>query len=235
MITTIREHTFFRGPLRPSSYVVDLGANRGEFAREIVRRYGVSCVAVEPTAELARGIAGDGVRVRQVAIADHPGDLLLYVAENPEASSVVVGADQAVRTETVPGVPLAALLEQEKIGSVALAKVDIEGAELGMFMHTPDEVLRRFAQFTVEFHTFTGALAEGDVRRISARLRGLGFDAIRFSAGDHNWLFFNPDRCGVHGPELLLTRYVIRNVRGAAIRVARRFSWSVFEGNSVRQ
>jgi FkbM family methyltransferase len=234
MITTVREHTFFRGPLRPSSYVLDLGANQGEFAREIARRYGVTCIAVEPTPELAREIAGSGIRVRQVAISDEPGDLLLYVAENPEASSVVVGQGQAIRTENVPGVPLAALLEQEKVDLVALAKVDIEGAELDMFMHTPDQVLQRFAQFSVEFHTFTGALAHDDVSRIATRLRALGFDAIRFSAGDHNWLFFKPERCGVRGPEVLLTRYLIRNARGAAVRAARRFSWSVFEGNSVR-
>lgn len=234
MITTIRQHTFFRGPLRPSGYVLDLGANQGGFAREVARRYGVTCIAVEPTPELARALAASGIRVRQIAITDQPGERLLYVAENPEASSLVVGAGDAVRTETVPGLPLAALLEQENVDAVALAKVDIEGAELGLFMRTPDEVLQRFAQFSVEFHTFTGALTEDDVSRIAARLRGLGFEAIRFSAGHHNWLFFQPDPCGVRRPEILLTRHVVRNVRGAAIRTARRFSWSVFQGDSPR-
>ncbi|MGA2924502.1 MAG: FkbM family methyltransferase [Solirubrobacteraceae bacterium] len=224
MIRTIREHTFFRGPLRPSSYVLDLGAHRGEFAREVVRRYGVTCIAVEPAAEQAGEIERDGVRVRQMAIATEPGDLVLYVAENPEGSSVVVGRDAAIRSETVHGIPLATLLEHEHVESVALAKVDIEGAELGMFMQTPDEALRRVAQFSVEFHTFTGALTDADVERIAARLQALGFAAIRFSAGHHNWLFFQPGRCGVGTLELLVTRYLVRNARGATVRAGRQLS-----------
>jgi FkbM family methyltransferase len=234
MITTIREHTFFRGPLEPGSSVLDLGSNRGDFAREVTRRYAVNCIAVEPTPELAREIASRGVNVRQIAITEEPGELSLYVGENPEASSVVVGEQQALRTEKVPGMPLAMLLEQEKIADVALAKVDIEGAELGLFMRTPDEVLQRIAQFSVEFHAFTGALSDRDVDGIVARLRGLGFEAIRFSAGNHNWLFFQPDRCGVSRGEAIVTRYLIRNARGVAIRAARLFSVSVFEGNEVK-
>jgi FkbM family methyltransferase len=224
MITTIREHTFFRQALVASAYVLDLGANRGEFAREVARRFDVTCIAVEPSAELARKIGDIGVRVRRIAITDEHGDVALHVSENPEASSVVVGDEDAVRTEIVPGMPLEQLLGEEQIDSVALAKVDIEGAELGMFTRTPDHVLRRFAQFSVEFHAFTGALTEDDIRRISARLRQLGFEAIRFSAGHHNWLFFQPERCGVGTPEILLTRYLIRNARGVAVRAARGLS-----------
>lgn len=231
MITTIREHTFFRGPLLRGTSVLDLGANRGEFARAVTERFEVTCVAVEPTAQLAQGIAGDGVRVRQIAITGEPGEVVLYVSANPEGSSLVVGQDDAIGTETVPGVPLAALMEQEQLEGVGLAKVDIEGGERDLFLTADADTLRRVAQFSVEFHVFTGALSEGDVVQIRRRLEGLGFEAIRFSAGHHNWLFFQPGRCGVGPGETLLTRHVLRLGRGIAVRGARRLGRSVFEGN----
>ena len=152
------------------SYVLDLGANRGEFARAVTERFGVTCVAVEPTAQLAQGIAGDGVRVRQIAITGEPGEVVLYVSENPEASSLVVGQDDAIGTETVPGVPLAASIEQEQLEGVGLAKVDIEGGERDLFLNADADTLRRVAQFSVEFHVFTGALSEDDVVQIRRRL-----------------------------------------------------------------
>ena len=231
MITTIREHTFFRGPLRRGGIVLDLGANRGEFARAVTDRFGVRCIAVEPAPQLARTIAGDGIRVRQIAIAAAAGEVVLYLAENPEASSLLVGQDDAVGTETVPGVPLAELMEQEQLDAVGLAKVDIEGAERDLFLTADDEVLRRVAQFSVEFHVFTGAVTEDDVVRIRRRLEALGFEAIRFSAGHHNWLFFQPARCGVGPAERLFTRHVLRLARGLAVRGARRMGCSAFEGN----
>jgi FkbM family methyltransferase len=231
LITTIHEHTFFRGPLREHACVLDLGANRGAFARAVTARFPVTCVAVEPTDELARGISGDRIRVRRAAIARERGPLQLFVTENPEASSVVVGDADAIRTEEVPGIPLGDLLAEEQLSSVALAKVDIEGGERDMFLGTDDEVLRRVAQFSVEFHIFTGALTEADVKAIRAWLHRIGFEAIRFSAGHHNWLFFQPNRCRVRQPEIVLTRHLIRPARGAAIRAARHVSRSVFEGH----
>lgn len=224
MIATVRDHTFFARNLSPSSYVLDLGSNRGDFAVEVVRRYGVRCVAVEPTDDLAAAIPDDDerVRVRRVAVADRDGELELHVDENPESSNVFGIGSSAVRTETVPGRTLASLLAEEGIDEVALAKVDIEGAELGLLMETPDDVLRRIAQFTVEFHDFTGAMTAADIDRVVSRLRDLGFESIRFSAGHGNWLFFQPERVGVGPARVVLTRHVIRNVRGVAVRLRRR-------------
>lgn len=222
MIKTIREHTFFPGPLRPGSSVLDLGANRGDFALEVTRRYPVACVAVEPTAALAESISGAGIRVRRLAISARPGEVRLYVADNPEASSIVVGAGVASHVETVKALTLSELLDDEQLEEVALAKVDIEGAERDLLLQTPPEVLRRCAQISVEFHVFTGALSDADVESIVLRLRQIGFESIRFSASHHNWLFFQPLRCEVGSTEILFTRYVVRNVRGLAVRAARR-------------
>ncbi len=230
MICTIREHTFFRQPLRTGSQVLDLGANRGEFAREVATRFGATCLAVEPTPELAQAISAPGVRVRQAAVSGSSGEVSLFISDNPEASSITVASGDPVRVQSVPAVSLGDLLEQEKLADLALAKVDIEGAERDVFLQTPDDVLTRVAQFTVEFHVFTGALSEDDVTRIVRRLDGLGFHAIRFSAGHHNWLFFQPRRCAVGSGEEALTRHVVRNARGVSVRVARRFGRSVLQG-----
>lgn len=223
MITTIRDHTFFTNRLGPDSIVLDLGANRGEFAQEITRRYGVSCLAVEPNSELAGSITPtDRIRVRRLAIADRDGPVDLQVSDETEASSlygVSIGAH--LRTEEVPGMSFSSLLVEEGLHQVDLAKVDIEGAEVPLFLATPADVLKRVAQFNVEFHDFTGAVSADQMRQVIRRLTGLGFRAIKFSRINHNWLFFQLHRSGVRTIEAMATRYVVRNVRGALRQLPR--------------
>lgn len=217
MITTIRDHTFFANRLCPDSIVLDLGANRGEFAQEIARRYGASCLAIEPNRELAESIAPtDRIRVRHLAIADRDGAVDLQVSDEIEASSLYgVSIGSHVRTEEVAALTFSSLLVQEDLHQVDLVKVDIEGAEVPLFLSTPADVLRRVAQFNVEFHDFTGAVSADQMRQVIQRLTALGFRAIKFSRINHNWLFFQLDQSGVHMIEALATKYVVRNVRGA--------------------
>lgn len=224
MITTIRDHTFFTNRLGPDSIVLDLGANRGEFAQEITQRYGVFCLAVEPNGELAHSIVPtDRIRVRHLAIADHDGPVDLHVSSEIEASSLYsISAGAQLRTEEVPGSTFSSLLVEERLHQVDLVKVDIEGAEVPLFLSTPADVLRRVAQFNVEFHDFTGAVSTAQMRQVIDRLARLGFRAIKFSRINHNWLFFQLDRSGVRTVEAVAMKYVVRNVRGAV----RQLPWS---------
>jgi hypothetical protein len=58
-------------------------------------------------------------------------------------------------------------------------KVDIEGAEFGMFDATPDAQLDRIDQMTVEFHDFLDPSLGAHVEAIDTRLGRLGFQRIR--------------------------------------------------------
>jgi FkbM family methyltransferase len=216
VFATIREFTFLAAPLGPAATVLDLGANRGEFSREIWERYRSRCIAVEPVAQYAASIPPD-VSAHRLAIGDRDGPVEISVSGDHQGASSLSGYGRTVRTERVRQVRFDTLLEELGLRSVELVKVDIEGAERALFA-AGDDTLLRAAQFTVEFHDFVGLLDSKEVRGIVRRLRGLGFQGVKVTRTNYNWLFYQPERCGVRHPQLLRhgTRnrmYVTRNVR----------------------
>ena len=74
---------------------------------------------------------------------------------------------------------------------IDLVKVDIEGAELPMLLETPEAILRRLEQISVEFHDFRRAELKPFVDRARQRLRALGFDELRVTLDNQDVLFIN--------------------------------------------
>ena len=109
--------------------------------------------------------------------------------------------------------------------TIDLLKLDIEGAEIEFSRQTPDHVLRRIGQMTIEFHDFCGITPSSEVRRVLLRLQSLGFSHVRMSGHGHQdtWLI-NRDRLEILSAEILFTRYIIRNWNGAKRVVARQFN-----------
>jgi FkbM family methyltransferase len=210
-LATIREHTFLTDPLDGEALVVDLGANRGEFSRDVSRRFGARCLAVEASRELAGTITESGsVCARHLAVGGNDGTVEFHVSDRCDSSSLYgVIAGNRLRVERVQQVTLDTLLAE--LGPVALVKVDIEGAERELFQAASDETIRRVAQFTIEFHDLAGLLSTDDVARIVRRLRRLGFFGVKFTRTNYNWLFFQPERCSVSRIEALALRYITRN------------------------
>ena len=80
-------------------------------------------------------------------------------------------------------------------------------------------MLKRCRQITVEFHDFLNAYPPAEVDRMADVLRVAGFDPIKFSRSNMNWLFVNRLYCGAFSRAWL--KLVTRNVRwlGKAIGV----------------
>jgi len=74
-------------------------------------------------------------------------------------------------------------------------KIDIEGAELEMLLGTPESVLRRCDQITVEFHDFMDRSQAVDVRACIHRLRSFGFRPFRCRILNHSDMLFVHERC----------------------------------------
>jgi FkbM family methyltransferase len=219
-VATVAEHSFLTGPLREGAIVLDLGANQGAFSTGLAMRWPVRCVAVEPVGMHAAQIPPP-VEVHRLAVGEADRDTDIHVSAGLEMSSLY-GRTETVRGERVREVRFATLLSRLKLEEVALVKVDIEGAERALF-NSPAELLRRCAQFTVEFHDHNGLMDAREVREIVDRLAGIGFAGVRFTRTNYNWLFFQPERCGVERPWFL--RHVVRNamyVSRNARRVLRR-------------
>ena len=122
----------------PVSRALDLGANIGIASMWLLLRYpGVKLDSYEPNAEvfalLKENLAPfPNARVFQEAVAEHSGELVFHQSRRSFASSLIAANDSSeVRVKTVT-------LDEaiERIGGIDLLKIDIEGAEAGVFSST---------------------------------------------------------------------------------------------------
>ena len=186
----IRGHSLYTPPLGADSVIVDLGANRGEFALQMSRRFGGRYYLVEGNPDLQ-----DELRVQTpfhvlpYAIAPADGPIRFNVAKNDEGSSILALPATSVydctldRSVEVAGKRLESILAEIDEPRVDLLKVDIEGAEIEMLTTANPTHLQAIGQITVEFHgdSVFGFGLHREVERAIDRLKGLGFVALNFS------------------------------------------------------
>jgi FkbM family methyltransferase len=209
---TLRGHSFFPAPLGAHSIVIDLGAHRGEFSKQIKSRFGCRCIAVEANPKLIDFVrAVDGVEAYACAIAASDGEVTLHFSKNLEASSIKPHPlDANGQSVTIPSRSLRSLLSEAGVTRVHLLKVDIEGAEVSLLDSLTDKELARIDQITLEWHDFCGSVSSDDIRRLVARLDQIGFEGFRFGSDNMNWLFV---RRGAPGIGMLRRKYVRHMVR----------------------
>lgn len=208
-VVTLAEHTVLERALTPEAVVLDLGANRGEFARAVAERYGCRCHAVEPNPAVADQIpAHPRVTVHRHAMGGARGEATFHLSTNPLGSSLLPTDDldytgtMAVEVETLPG-----LLDRLGLDRVDVVKADIEGAEIAMLAACSDEELLRADQYTIEFHEFNGTTPPEDVDRTLDRFRDLGYAVYRKARFYHyDVLVLHPERLGVSALELAWIR-----------------------------
>jgi FkbM family methyltransferase len=179
-------------------YVIDLGANIGLATRFFAARYpGCRILAVEPHegnfAVLERNVAGlveqGRCRTLQAAVWDHRSRLAVAAPSGGEDrySGMFVREASGDDTRCVDAVTMPELIERSGFPAVDILKVDIEGAEAGLFRGDAGW-LERVRAIAIEFH--------GDSRQRS------GFDGVMerrgFAVHDrdaHTVVAVRPDSC----------------------------------------
>lgn len=217
-------HTVHPKFLSQDSLVLDLGANRGNFARQISSATGARCLAVEPSPEMI-GSIDESARIRklQLAIGGEDGQAAFNLSSHPLGSSLhAIPESERLGTIAVPVRTIPSLLAaaEEKIPD--LIKMDIEGMEIAALDACPDDLLSAVKQLTIEFHDFNRQIPDAEVARVISRLNRLGFYHVRMSRVGHQdaW-FINRRLCKISLLECLYIRHVIRNATGLA-RVIRK-------------
>jgi FkbM family methyltransferase len=192
------EHENLIGPLKCRT-VVDVGANRGQFALVARRCFpDATIISFEPLAEPAaryrRVFAGDsGAALHQYAIGPEKGTHVIHVSRRDDSSSLLPISDlqedifpgtAEIGTREIQIAPLTMFLAKAKIAAPALLKIDVQGFELGV-LHGCEELLDAFTYIYAECSFVELYVGQPRVSEILAFLDQRGFEL----RGAHNMTY----------------------------------------------
>lgn len=154
--------------------VIDIGAYHGETMLFFLWQGCQSIVVVEPYPPAVKRIEelvrinnlDKKVRLFPVAVGKENGESWLLVSPNDLLSNALQNEhpNQAPTTFSekivVPVWTFSRLIEEIGWDAVDVAKVDCEGGEYAILLHTPPEILKRVKVWVVEFHKGAGLLVE---------------------------------------------------------------------------
>jgi FkbM family methyltransferase len=176
------EFDVIRRHVKRGDIVCDIGANKGSFVYWLSRWVGEGrLVAFEPQPQFAARLAAvcaalklDNVTVEAKAVFSESGTMDLFVpAGHGPGASLTHKAVEAASFATVP-VPVIALDDYfDASERITLLKIDVEGAELGVFKGA-ERILRQHAPLLV-FECENRHLAPGDIREVFSFLEALGY------------------------------------------------------------
>jgi FkbM family methyltransferase len=188
-VSNLCDHTFLPS-LLTDGVVLDLGANHGEFSKEISRLFRKRCVALEPVPSLFDKLpAVSGVKWIKAALADQDGTLKIFLHLDRCASFIDAGQSNQAFVEA-QAISLPTLLVEENISSVDLLKMDIEGVEVPILEKIKLEDLSHINQITIEFHDFLYPELKSRVEAIKDKLEVFGFYCIPFSLTNNGDVLF---------------------------------------------
>lgn len=184
--------------VQPGSVAFDVGANVGMFAVPLALAVGPRgrVVAIEPSpqnvARLEANLARNGltnVVVREIAVAEQPGEALLQLAVDAALHSTTTVCEDRGNGESVvvPAETLDAVWRSTGSPDVSFLKIDTEGGELGILRGAPELLRACRPPILLE--------AKGDERaaELDAILVPLGYERSRrrgFAVG--NYLYAAP-------------------------------------------
>lgn len=162
--------------------VIDIGAYHGETMLFFLSRGCQSIVVVEPYPPAAERIRelirvnnlAEKARLFPAAIGKDIGESLLLVSPNDLLSNTLQNERSTEASVTftekivVPVWTFSRLIEEIGWDTVDVTKVDCEGGEYALLLHTPPEILRRVKVWIIEFHRGAAPLVE--------KLRALGYE-----------------------------------------------------------
>lgn len=142
------EHLRYEYDLSPDDIVIDIGAYRGEWAEQILERYGCKLVVVEPTDNITQHMAFAGTEVINKAAWLFDGRLRFGGAyyytsafEDPVTEYECFDVNSLLR----------------RFDEIALVKMNIEGAEYDLLEHIyRGGLMPRIRDLQVQFHLIEG-------------------------------------------------------------------------------
>jgi FkbM family methyltransferase len=183
MVKLIKEHNIVMKYLNADSKIIDLGANKGEFAKKIHALTKASVLCIEPFKQNYDLIPNlDRLIKINVAISDIPKKYYLILTSNTECNFITEQEPIAGDYCVVNSMTFQEIIEQKNINVINLLKIDIEGTEIKVLRSIPLPILANIHQITVEFHEFVKniEMTAEDVKQLIAYLEQHGFATVNF-------------------------------------------------------
>jgi FkbM family methyltransferase len=183
----------FEYPLGEGSLVLDLGGYEGQWTSEIVARYGCTAHVFEPVPAFAQAIAArfhanPRVHVHAFGLGAAAGTMRLALAADGTSALRDSGAAVEGRVEEA-----AAWLAAAGIGTIDLAKINIEGGEYDLLEHLIERgVMPRIRNLQIQFHDFVPGARER-MQAIHERLAATHAPEWRYEFVWESWAL-KPDR-----------------------------------------
>lgn len=205
-------------------WVVDCGANRGDFSCWISENTRARIVAYEPDPRLFDHLPKyERVTYYNLALAASDGEVSLHLGD--KLCSSIVHAERANATSVkVKAVELSRHLAACDVGTIGLLKLDIEGAELEVLRGLPRDFLQRVKQITCEFHEFLEPATLPAVEGVIQHLQAQGFYAINFSRSNYGDVLFINRRYVAVGLREKALLFSTKYVRGIARLLKRKWA-----------
>jgi FkbM family methyltransferase len=187
------DHYIYGKLLTNDSVVIDLGANRGNFAKPVEQAFHSCIYLVEANRDLLDAIDISGSIKINAAIASSNSPMIFYVSANSEASSLnknMASQYGIIEERPVECVTFSTLLSRYNIGKIDLLKIDIEGAEIDLLLSMNDEEIQGCKQIAIEFHDFMLPNTSPAVESLVQRLNKLDFLVLKFSPLDWRRVLF---------------------------------------------
>lgn len=187
----INEHTFIK-ILDGNSVILDLGANKGNFSKQLIEKYGYSqLILVEANPYLIGNIKKSfqgykSVNILNRAVVGKKLDekIKLYLSEWDEASSLnrtiskYFGLDKSKKEVHVETTCLEEIFLLYGLDKIDLLKMDIEGAECEVIENLSEKYADRIIQISVEFHDFADPLLKSRSEGCIKKLKQFGFSLV---------------------------------------------------------
>lgn len=173
--------------------VLDVGANRGQYARELRSGgYGGRIVSFEPLpdafAELAEALAPDPLwQGWQVALGDEDGRVEVHVSANSVSSSILESSDALVAAAPSAAYVASCVTDLARLDTIAgsllkadenvYLKLDVQGYELSVFRGAP-QTLRRIAAIECELSLVRLYGGQALLHEVVAHLSEAGFGTV---------------------------------------------------------
>lgn len=147
--------------------IVDVGAQIGLFSLSAAHR-GAKVLAFEPVqgnfAQLQKNVSANKLDITPVrmAVGAKQGTLSINISPSNEGGHSVLVKEKQGTVISVPSISLAGIFKKFQLKKIDILKLDCEGAEYDILLHTSFSTLKKIKKIFLELHAPIGIIVPKD-------------------------------------------------------------------------